>query len=96
LQKQQELGAVRTRLLAVAEPLRALIGATTARGPQLGELGKAFDHEVGQAPAMGKDKNVVIAPQAPRSRDAKPDGKPTPIPQPSTPPTAKTRDGRPV
>ena len=98
LQKQQELGAVRTRLLAVAEPLRTLITATTARGPQLGELGKAFDHEVGQTPAMARDaaKEVVIAPQAPRSRDAKPDGKPTPIPQPSTPPTAKTRDGRPV
>jgi hypothetical protein len=98
LQKQQELGAVRTRLLAVAEPLRLLITATTARGPQLGELGKAFDHEVGQAPARdgAKDKDVVIAPQAPRTREGKADGKPTPIPQPGTPQPAKTRDGRPV
>jgi hypothetical protein len=67
-------------------------------GAGAARFGAAFDHEVGQAPARdaAKDKDVVIAPQAPRTREGKADGKPTPIPQPGTPQPAKTRDGRPV
>ncbi|MBL8737521.1 MAG: dynamin family protein [Planctomycetes bacterium] len=69
LQKQQELTAVRNRLIAVAEPIQSLVDATMARRPQLVELEKNFDHEVQAAPAAGKD--VVLAPQAPRPRDGK-------------------------
>lgn len=68
-QKQQELTAVRNRLFAVAEPIQALVDAAMARRPQLVELEKNFDHEVQGGPAGGKD--VVLAPQAPRARDAK-------------------------
>jgi len=70
LQKQQELTAVRNRLITVAEPIQALVDAAMARRPQLVELEKNFDHEVQAGPAVGKD--VVLAPQAPRPRDGKP------------------------
>lgn len=69
LQKQQELAAVRNRLLTVADPIQALVDAAMARRPQLVELEKNFDHEVQGGTAAGKD--VVLAPQAPRPRDAK-------------------------
>lgn len=81
-QKQQELTAVRNRLIAVADPIQALVDAAIARRPQLVELEKNFDHEVQAAPAAGKD--VVLAPQAPRPRDGKP----------VTPATARPRDAR--
>jgi hypothetical protein len=83
-QSQQELTEERARLLSLANPLRQLASAAKGLVPKLAELGKAFDHDLAESAPL---KDVVLAPQAPRPRDAK---------TPPTPTTPSKRDARSV
>jgi hypothetical protein len=74
-QKRADLVAHREQLLRLATPLRALAAAGKGLVPKLAELGRAFDHEIANAP----HKQVVLAPQpppAPRQRDGRPAASP--------------------
>jgi hypothetical protein len=67
-QKRAELQQVRAHLQALAMPLQKLAASTKGLMPKLAELGRAFDHEVAQAPG----KQVVLQPQSkPVPRDTR-------------------------
>jgi GTPase Era involved in 16S rRNA processing len=74
-EKREELAAARQRLAALAQPVEHLATAAARLQPQLADLGRAFDHDLAQAP----QKQVVLAPQPPRPKvDREPQRDPSP------------------
>ncbi len=67
-QRQAELIAARERIGRLLDPLQQLASSTGQLLPRLQELGRAFDHDVA---ASAPGKQVVLAPQPPRPRDAR-------------------------